>query len=191
MIHKTAEVQSNIPNSCSVWQFSHIRENCKIGDNVIIGRNCYIDFEVGIGKNSKIQNNCLIYHPAIIGDNVFIGPAVVFTNDHNPRATDENGNIKSSNDWIPVGVTVLEGASIGANSVCVAPVKIGKWAMVGAGSVVTKNVPDFALVVGNPAKQIGWVNKQGHRLVEQNGFWVCPQTSKKYIEENGELISYE
>ncbi len=114
----------------------------------------------------KIQNYALVYEPAVVGDGAFIGPAAVFTNDHFPRSVNPDGSVKSGHDWEPVGVTVLEGASIGARSVCVAPVTIGRWALVAAGATVIRDVPDFALVVGSPARRIGWVGRAGVPLVQ-------------------------
>ena len=156
-IHSTAEVHPSvqIPSSTRVWNYAQIREGVTIGENCIIGRNVYIGPGVSIGDNCKIQNNALIYEPAVIEDGVFIGPAVVLTNDKHPRAINLDGSIKSASDWDPVGVIVRKGASIGASSVCVAPVEIGEWSAVGANSVVSKNVSGGEMVVGNPARSIG------------------------------------
>jgi acetyltransferase-like isoleucine patch superfamily enzyme len=156
-IHPTAEVHPSvlIPANSRVWNYAQIREGVTIGENCIIGRNVYIGPGVIIGDNCKIQNNALIYEPAIIEDGVFIGPAVVLTNDKHPRAVNPDGSIKSASDWEPVGVTIKRGASVGASSVCVAPVELGEWSAVGANSVVSKNVSAGEMVVGNPAKSIG------------------------------------
>jgi acetyltransferase-like isoleucine patch superfamily enzyme len=156
-IHPTADVDpsTRIPESSRVWHFAQIRENVTIGENCIIGRNVYIGPGVVIGDNCKIQNNALIYEPAILENGVFIGPAVVLTNDKNPRAVNSDGSIKGASDWNPVGVTIRSGASIGANSVCIAPLEIAEWSAVGAGSVVTKNTKPNQIVVGNPAKPLG------------------------------------
>lgn len=155
-IHASAEVDPTtiVPDSSQVWQFTHIRENVTIGENCVIGRNVYIGPGVIIGNNCKIQNNALIYEPAVIGDGVFIGPAVVLTNDKNPRAVNPDGTLKSPSDWEMVGVTVRNGAAIGANSTCIAPVEIGEWSLVGAGSVVTKDVEAHSKVGGNPARPL-------------------------------------
>ena len=142
---------ASIGQGTKVWDFSKVCDDVRIGRSSIIGRSVYIGPGVEIGNNCKIQNSVLIYEPAKIGHGVFIGPGVIFTNDLNPRAVTSAFELKTQNDWVKQGVTVEDGASIGAGSICVAPVSIGKWAMVGAGSVVTKDVPDFALVVGNPA----------------------------------------
>ncbi len=155
-IHASAEVHptTTIPKSTIVWQYTHIRENVTIGENCVIGRNVYIGPGVVIGNNCKIQNNALIYEPAVIEDGVFIGPAVVLTNDKNPRAVNSDGTLKSPSDWKMVGVTVRKGAAIGANSTCIAPVEIGEWSLIGAGSVVTKDVEAHTTVMGNPARPL-------------------------------------
>jgi acetyltransferase-like isoleucine patch superfamily enzyme len=141
-----------------------------------------------IGSNVKIQNYALIYEPAVIEDGVFIGPAVVLTNDLKPRAIRPDGHLKSPSDWEIAGVQISTGASIGANAVCVAPVRIGKWAMIGSGSVVVRDVPDYALVVGNPARQVAWVGKSGERLIRIDAtHFTCPQTGEKYLEKEGIL----
>lgn len=191
-ISPTAKVASNsvLGLGVRVWDFSQLREGCSIGENSIIGRNVYIGPGVMIGANCKIQNNSLIYEPAILENGVFVGPDVVLTNDQYPRAINPNGALKSSIDWNPVGVTIKEGASIGAKSVCVAPVVIGAWALVAAGSTVVKDVSDYSLVAGNPAKQIGWVGRAGQPLkkIRENQY-QCPLTSEMYeLLPNGNLV---
>jgi acetyltransferase-like isoleucine patch superfamily enzyme len=146
---------------------------------------------VRIGDNVKLQNHALVYEPAVLADGVFVGPAAVLTNDYFPRSVDEEGRLKRGGDWEPVAVTVAEGASLGARSVCVAPVHVGRWALVAAGAVVTRDVPDFALVAGVPARRIGWVGRAGVRLVEREdepGVWECPRTGAVYDEKDGELL---
>jgi UDP-2-acetamido-3-amino-2,3-dideoxy-glucuronate N-acetyltransferase len=172
--------QAQLDSSCKVWDHSQIRERVSISENCVIGRNVYIGPGVTIGVNCKIQNNALIYEPANIGDGVFIGPGVVFTNDLNPRATNANGKLKQGTDWTLSGVNVGDGASLGANVTCVAPVNIGSWSMVGAGSVVIENVPDYGLVVGNPARQVGWVGKSGFRLQDTDGILTHPKDPFSY-----------
>ena len=138
-------------------------------------------------RNVKIQNYALVYEPARVEDGAFIGPAAVFTNDHFPRSVNPDGSLKSGHDWEPVGVTVREGASIGARAVCVAPVTIGRWALVAAGATVVRDVPDFALVVGSPARRIGWVGRAGVPLVQaadDQDLWVCPTTGAQYRQVN-------
>lgn len=176
-VAKTAVVDA----SARVWDMAQLREHCVIERDCIVGAGAYIGVSVTLGAGTKVQNYALVYEPAIIGKGVFIGPAAILTNDHNPRAVNLDGSLKGAEDWSPVGVIVEDGASIGARAVCVAPVRIGKWALVGAGSVVTNDVPDFALVVGNPARQVGWVGRRGFRLVEAgDGLFVCPKSGEAY-----------
>jgi acetyltransferase-like isoleucine patch superfamily enzyme len=176
-----------LKDGVSVWDFSQVRENAVIGDNSIIGSYAYIDANVRIGTNCKIQNRALIYDPAIIHDGVFIGPGAILTNDKNPRSVSTAGQIKGASDWEKTGVEIFEGASIGAGAICIAPVTIGRWAVVGAGSVVSKDVTDHALVVGNPGRQVGWVGYAGVRLKElSENIFQCPKTLTKF-----ELIKFE
>ena len=185
----TVNESVDIATDVQVWDYSQIRENAVIGTNVIIGRNVYIGPGVEIGSNSKIQNNALIYEPAMIQDGVFIGPGAILTNDRNPRSVNPDGTRKSPSDWESSGVRILEGASIGAGAVCISPVKIGFWSIVAAGSVVTKDVANYALVAGNPARQIGWVGKAGFKLIKkENGEFQCPKTSVAYHLKGGELF---
>jgi UDP-2-acetamido-3-amino-2,3-dideoxy-glucuronate N-acetyltransferase len=178
---------AKIGNGTQIWHNVQIREDVSIGTTCVIGRNVYIGPGVKVGSNCKIQNNALIYEPASMADGVFIGPGVILTNDQYPRAVNSDLSLKSGSDWNAVGVTIDEGASIGAGSVCVAPVVIGRWALVAAGSVVTRNVPDFALVGGIPARQLGWVGKNGHKLVEEKGFFKCPSSGDLYELNGGTL----
>jgi acetyltransferase-like isoleucine patch superfamily enzyme len=178
---------AKIGNGSQIWHNSQVRENVSIGTTCVIGRNVYVGPGVIIGTNCKIQNNALIYEPATLADGVFIGPGVILTNDQYPRAVNSDLSLKSGADWTQVGVVIAEGASIGAGSVCVAPVSIGRWALVAAGSVVTKNVPDFALVAGVPARQLGWVGKKGHKLVQERHLFKCP-ISGDLFEQKGETL---
>ncbi len=182
-VHATADVSpsARLGSGVRVWHYAQVREDAVVGSNSIIGRGAYIGTGVELGENCKVQNYALVYEPARLARGVFVGPAVVFTNDEFPRAINPNGSQKSPLDWKPQGVTVLEGASIGAQSVCIAPVTIGRWALVGAGSVVSKDVPDFALVVGNPARRVGWVGHEGIPLVKQDDdVWVCESSGRHY-----------
>lgn len=159
-VHDDATLESGV----LVWHGAQIANGAHIGKNTIIGANVYIDSKVKIGKNCKIQSGASLFFGVEIKDNVFVGPHVCFANDKLPRSTNPDGKLRSARDWKISKTIVEKGASIGANSTILPGVKIGRWAMVGAGSVVTKNVPDFALVYGNPAKITGRVNKDGDIL---------------------------
>ena len=182
--------EAKIGAGSSIWHLAQVRENAQLGENVIVGRGAYIGTGVQVGDNCKIQNYALVYEPAKLAPGVFIGPAVVLTNDTYPRAINADGTIKSAHDWEPVGVTIERGASIGARAVCVAPVTVGEWATVAAGAVVVKDVPAYALVAGVPARRIGWVGESGVPLTagEDDKTWVCPSTGARYIETDGTLI---
>ena len=187
MIAASADVSSEalVPESASVWHLAQIREGAVLGENVIVGRGAYVGTGVHLGDNCKLQNYALVYEPASLAAGVFIGPAAVLTNDKNPRSITPDGLQKSGDDWEMVGVTIGEGASIGARAVCVAPVTIGRWAMVAAGSVVVKDVPDFGLFVGVPARRVGWVGRAGMKLdpdPSKQGEYVCPATQARYRE---------
>jgi acetyltransferase-like isoleucine patch superfamily enzyme len=170
-----------------VWHLAQVREGAEIGADCIIGRGAYIGPGVVLGDACKIQNHALVYEPARLGDGVFIGPAVVLTNDEFPRAVNPDGTLKSADDWHAVGVVIERGASIGARAVCIAPVTIGEWALVAAGAVVTKDVPPHALVVGVPARRIGWVGRAGKPLTADGDDWVCPVSGERYRESEGTL----
>ena len=189
-ISNTAAVspEAKVGSGVSIWAFAQVRENAIIGDNTNVGSHVYIDANVQIGKNCKIQTGALIYDSEILHEGVFIGPGVILTNDKYPRAISADLTTKSSAEWEKVGVEINIGASIGAGSVCVAPIKIGSWAVVGAGTVATKDIPDFALVIGNPARQIGWVGKSGKKLIKiKQDIYKCPQTDTIYKEVNSIL----
>lgn len=180
---------ADLGDGTSVWHLAQVREKAVLGKNCIVGRGAYVGTGVVMGDNCKLQNYALVYEPAVLEDGVFVGPAVVFTNDHYPRSIDPDGTLKRGDDWEAVGVTVRQGASIGARSVCVAPVTIGRWALVAAGSVVVRDVPDFALVAGVPARRLRWVGRAGVPLEQDaDGLWVCPKTGERYVEENDRLM---
>lgn len=190
-VSTTADVagSASIGPGSRIWHLAQVGENAAIGRGCVIGRGAYVGPGVRIGDHVKIQNYALVYQPAVLEDGVFVGPAVVLTNDLNPRAVDERGRPKSAADWSPVAVHVKEGASLGARAVCVAPVTVGRWAMVGAGAVVVDDVPDFALVVGVPARRVGWVGRAGFPLrPHAGGTWQCEKTGARYVEtEEGAL----
>ena len=165
-VHPTADVslEAQIGAGNSIWHQAQVREGVHIGHHCVIGKGVYVDFGVRIGNNVKIQNYVSIYHGVTIQDGVFIGPHVCFTNDKRPRAVNPDGSLKGGADWVLSETFVLEGAAIGANSVIVCGTTIGRWAMVGSGSVVTRDVPDYGLVWGNPARLQGFVCPCGERL---------------------------
>lgn len=193
MIHPTAEVDPRaiVDESAFVWHLAQIREFAVVGPETSIGRGAYVGPGVHLGSMCKIQNGAMIYEPAMIEDGVFIGPGVILTNDRHPRAMTTEGRRKTGNDWEPVGVQVLEGASIGAGAVCVAPLTVGRWALVAAGAVVTKDVRDYSLVSGAPARHIGWIGRAGRTLKEspnEPGVLLCPVSGKRYVLRNGDLF---
>jgi UDP-2-acetamido-3-amino-2,3-dideoxy-glucuronate N-acetyltransferase len=181
--HESAFIDEGcaIGEGVKIWHFSHIMSNCVIGDKCNIGQNVVISPDVVLGKNVKIQNNVSIYTGVKCEDDVFLGPSMVFTNVINPRSA-----VNRKNEFI---ITIVKkGASIGANATIVCGHDIGAFAFIGAGAVVTKNVPNYALLVGNPAKQIGWVSEYGHRLnFDENGIATCPESNQKY-ELKDELV---
>lgn len=201
MIEPSADVAPSaiVAPSARVWHLAQVREEARIGEETIVGRGAYIGEGVRVGGRCKIQNYALIYEPASLADGVFVGPAAVFTNDHCPRAINADGTLKSASDWKRVGVTVERGAAIGARAVCVAPVRIGAWASVGAGAVVTRDVAPYALVLGVPARRVGWVGEAGVPLeiADDAGneagdrTWVCPASGRRYVERDGALSPEE
>ena len=189
-VHATAEVHSSavLGSGTVIWAWSQVRQNAVIGVKTSIGQGCYVGPGVQVGARCKIQNSALIYEPAVLGDGVFIGPGVVLTNDRFPRAVNTDGSPKTAADWEPLGVTISQGAAIGARAVLIGPLNIGAWATVGAGAVVSRDVKPFALVVGNPGRQIGWVGRAGARLTEHGDSWMCPSSGDVYSEKDGELV---
>lgn len=181
-----------IADSASVWHLAQIRTGATLGEGVVVGRGAYIGTGVHVGDHCKIQNYALVYEPAHLEAGVFVGPAAVLTNDTYPRAINPDGTQKSAHDWEPVGVTIREGAAIGARAVCVAPVTIGAWAVVGAGAVVTNDVPAYALVLGVPARRHAWVGRAGRPLEPLgDGRFRCPETAETYIETGPDTLVRE
>lgn len=183
-IHPTADVSNNaqIGEGTSIWHHSQVREGVRIGKECIFGKGVYIDAGVSIGDRVKIQNYVSVYHGVTIEDGVFIGPHVCFTNDMRPRAINPDGSLKAADDWELTTTLVKRGAALGANSTIRCGVTIGEWAMVGSGSVVTKDVPAYGLVVGNPARLRGYVCPCGCRLEPAAGrpdgtCYYCPKCS--------------
>lgn len=184
-LHPTAEVDESavVGDGTSIWQYAHVRADAAIGRDCVIGRGAYIGPGVTLGDACKVQNYALVYEPATLGNGVFVGPGAVLTNDVYPRAANADLTVKSASDWDAVGVTVQEGASIGARAVCVAPVTIGRWALVAAGAVVVADVPDFALVAGVPARRLRWVGRAGVPLEPVDGVpdeFGCPRSGERY-----------
>lgn len=182
-VHESAYVDEGckIGKGTKIWHFSHVMPNCTIGENCNIGQNVVVSPEVVLGNNVKIQNNVSIYTGVVCEDDVFLGPSMVFTNVTNPRsAVNRRGQYSKT--------TVKRGASIGANATIVCGHDIGEFAFIGAGAVVTKNVPAYALLVGNPAKQLGWMSEYGHRLnFDKEGIAICPESKEKYQLKDGKV----
>lgn len=181
--HDTAVIDEGcqIGDGTKIWHFSHVMPNCKIGDRCNIGQNVVISPEVVLGNNVKVQNNVSIYTGVICEDDVFLGPSMVFTNVINPRS-----HVNRRDQYAKT--RVKKGASIGANATIVCGNDIGEYAFIGAGAVVTKEVPPFALLVGNPAKQIGWISEYGHRLeFDANGIAICPESKDSYKLDNSKV----
>ncbi|OGD56675.1 acetyltransferase [Candidatus Berkelbacteria bacterium RBG_13_40_8] len=165
-VHKTAIIENDVQigEGTKIWHFAQVRRGSKIGKNCVIGKSVFIDFGSEIGENVKIQNHAIVYHKAIIEDGVFIGPNVCFTNDKIPRAINPDGTAKSADDWHVSTIRIGEGASVGGHTVLLPGITIGKFAMIGSGAVVTKNVPDYALAYGNPARIKDFVCRCGKKL---------------------------
>lgn len=179
--HPTAVIDEGceIGAGTKIWHFSHIMPNCKIGQNCNLGQNVVVSPDVVLGKNVKVQNNVSIYTGVVCEDDVFLGPSMVFTNVINPRSA-----VNRKNQYAKT--LVKQGATIGANATVVCGHDIGKFAFIGAGAVVTKNVPDYALIIGNPARQTGWMSEYGHKLLfNEKGEATCSESGEKYQLKNG------
>lgn len=185
--HETAIIDANcsIGKGTKIWHFSHIMSNCKIGENCNLGQNVVVSPDVILGRNVKVQNNVSIYTGVICEDDVFLGPSMVFTNVINPRSA-----VNRKNEYLKT--IVKKGASIGANATIVCGNDIGEFAFIGAGAVVTKEILPYALVVGNPSKQIGWVSEFGHKLTfNADGFATCKESGEEYQLKDNYVIKQE
>lgn len=184
-VHESAIIdeEAKIGEGTKIWHWVHVSAGAKIGKNCVLGQNVFVGNRVIIGNGVKIQNNVSVYDDVTIENDVFCGPSMVFTNVYNPRAA-----ISRKTEYQPT--LVKQGASIGGNATIICGLILGRYCLVGAGSVVTKNVPDYALIVGNPARQIGWVGEYGEKLARCNesGLWICEKTGKKYSEQEGALF---
>ncbi len=181
--HETAVIDPDcvIMEGTKIWHFSHIMSGCEIGKNCNIGQNVVVSPQVKLGNNVKVQNNVSIYTGVICEDDVFLGPSMVFTNIVNPRSA-----VNRKSEYVKT--LVQRGATIGANSTIVCGITLGEYCFIGAGAVVIRTVKPYALVVGNPAKQIGWMSEFGHRLeFDENGIAVCPESKEKYRLHNNEV----
>lgn len=189
-IQPSADVDpsATIAAGAVIWHLAQVRENAEIGPGCIIGRGAYIDEGVTLGANCKIQNHALVYAPARLADGVFIGPAACLTNDPHPRAISATGQLLGAGDWQMVGVRIGTGAAVGARAVVLGGVTIGAWALVGAGAVVTKDVLAHALVVGTPARQVGWVDHHARPLATDGpGRWLAADGTR-FVETDAGLV---
>ncbi|HJT37477.1 MAG TPA: acyltransferase [Actinomycetota bacterium] len=181
-IHDSATVEdgAEVGDDTFVWHHAQIRAGARVGSGCVIGKGVYVGAGVSIGDNCKIQNYALVFEGAEVGAGVFIGPAAILANDRFPRAVNPDGSLKSADDWHLGHVAIADGASIGAGAILIPDLTIGRWALVGSGAVVTRDVPDHGLVAGNPARQIGWACSCGHKLEQAGGRWKCPECGRGY-----------
>lgn len=186
-VHPSSEVGqgATVGNHTKIWHFCHVMSGAVLGEYCVLGQNVFVADTVHIGNYVKIQNNVSVYKGVKILDGAFVGPSAVFTNVINPR-----GTIERKTEYL--ATVVGKGCTIGANATIICGNNLGDYSLIGAGTVVTKNIPDFALVIGNPSHQIGWVSKAGHRLeFDENGIGVCPENLDKYLFEAGKVISLD
>jgi acetyltransferase-like isoleucine patch superfamily enzyme len=192
-IHPSAEVSdlAEIGPGTRIWNHCQVRENARLGHNCILSKDVYVDSGVQIGNNVKIQNGISVYHGVTLEDGVFCGPHMVFTNDRQPRAINPDGSLKSADDWALSETRVKMGASIGAGAIIICGITIGKWALVGAGAVVTRDVPDYGLAYGNPARLHGFVSPHGVKMelkakTPEGALMVCPQSGMEILIPNAD-----
>ena len=180
-IHPTADVspEAVIGEGTSIWHQAQVRERARIGRNCIVGKGVYVDFDVTIGDNCKLQNGVYVYHPATLESGVFLGPGVIITNDKFPRAINPDGSLKQDADWEVGPVHICHGASLGAGAIVLPNVTVGRFAMVGSGAVVSKDVPAQGLVIGSPARLLGYVCRCGRPMEAQGEAWVCPACGER------------
>lgn len=187
MIHSTAEVAAGVQIGLGtrVWHQAQIREDAVVGARCILGKGVYIDQSVTVGDDVKVENGAQLFHGVTVENGAFIGPGVILTNDRYPRSVTPSGVLKGDADWASGRIVVKRGASVGAGAVVLPGVTIGSWALVGAGAVVTRDVPDHVLVVGNPARVVGYVCRCGYRLINgERAVWSCSHCSETYRFEN-------
>jgi acetyltransferase-like isoleucine patch superfamily enzyme len=182
VIHPTAEVEpgAQIGPNTRIWNYVHVRTGAVIGADCILGDSVYVDSDVSIGNNVKLQNRVSIYRGVTIEDGVFVGPHVTFTNDKYPRAITPDGSLISVEDWTPIETLVRHGASIGAGAVILPGVTIGRWAMIGAGALITRDVPDHGLAVGSPGRMVGYACRCGQPLRREEQAWRCSECHETY-----------
>jgi UDP-2-acetamido-3-amino-2,3-dideoxy-glucuronate N-acetyltransferase len=180
-VHATADLEDDVSvgSGTSIWHRTQVRTGAQIGRDCVVGRDVFIDEGVSLGDRVKIQNGALIYHGVTVGDGVFIGPGAILTNDRHPRAITSTGGLASASDWTVSPIHLADGSSVGAGAVVIAGCDVGRFAMVGAGAIVTRDVPAHALVAGNPARVIGWVCACGQRLHDSTGH-PAPATRERY-----------
>ena len=185
-VHETAVIDegTDIGNGTKIWHFCHVMPNAKIGESCILGQNVFIASNVVLGNRVKVQNNVSVYEGVICEDDVFLGPSMVLTNVINPR-----GFVERKDEYLQT--LIKKGASIGANATIVCGNTIGSYAFIGAGAVINKDVPDYALIVGNPGRRIGWMSRVGERLHFENGNAICPATGEKYTLSNDQVTLVE
>jgi acetyltransferase-like isoleucine patch superfamily enzyme len=182
VIHPTAEVEEGayVGANTRVWHYVHVRAGARIGENCILGLSVYVDSGATVGDNCKLENRVSVFRGVTLEDGVFVGPHATFTNDKRPRAIHTDGSQVTLEDWSPAETLVKYGASIGAGAVILPGVTIGRWALVGAGAVVTRDVPDQGVVLGNPARLAGYVCKCGQKLTPLDGIWTCASCGDSY-----------